>query len=71
MVGKREYRDRVFLILGLIFGSCMGFLGSIFATEYSKLRPDFNFIIFASAFFGFIFLLILLYIIMIRFYKKT
>ena len=53
MVSKKEYRDRRYLLMGLLIGGALGFSSSFAAGSYFTLHPEWDIYLFSAAFGGF------------------
>ncbi len=70
MTTKREYRDRYYIILGLIIGGSMSILSSFAAGAYFTLFPEPDKITFIVTFIGAICLFIAGLIVLMSLEKK-
>ena len=70
MTTKREYRDRYYLVMGLIIGASMSFLGSLTAGSYFTFFPEPDLFIFTITFSGFIAIFIVGYAVLFHLEKK-
>ena len=70
MPTKREYRDRYYLLFGLVIGGSFSFLGSFVAGSYFTIFTEPDLLFFIATFGGFVFLFAAAYITLWNISKK-
>lgn len=71
MVSKKEYREREYLLIGLIIGAGLSFLGSFVAGSYFTFNPESNSYLFWASFIGFWAILIFGYFMILKLDKMS